>query len=317
MAVNPKDKSSGETYYSLFGVDPETVEGGPGTSRYLTFPRRRGQEPVSLLDLSRFLAFSPGGGGAIARPRTSKAVGGQGAVLKKTGQLPRADDPPKKQSNTTEMPPIGQSVEDVEDSIWDYRDPREVPNFFPPPTNFIHTTDASGAIPQTFAQKMMLTEPSGETVPSGVDNRFNSNAGAKFDKGVPAPFSQDWASQGWHGMWNAFDQMLRGTVFGQGAPGGVSVQPKSVGVPLPEPNPMFHMMPGGAEQMITEALQFPVMNDPIEAAPQPARETPSKRDLEPPLPERRSAPKRVEKKENTQAKRKSSPPTPTRNPRRA
>lgn len=163
----------------------------------------------------------------------------------------------------------------------------------------------------------------GATVPSGQYRGPQSNAQMKFDQGNPVPFSEDWVSQAWHGMWNAFDQMLRGTVFGA-QPGQTTTIPKTPpSVPMPEPNPMFHQMSmtDPAQAAVDQMMAMPHWPQP--AAPPSffgGGETPSVPDINPPVPEKKTAsakPKKVEAKENTEAKRKSSPPTPTRNPRRA
>lgn len=163
----------------------------------------------------------------------------------------------------------------------------------------------------------------GATIPSGQYRGPQSNAQMKFDQGNPVPFSGDWVSQAWNGMWNAFDQMLRGTVFGA-QPGQTTTVPKMPpSVPMPEPNPMFHQMSmvDPAQAAVDQMMAMPHWPQP--AAPPSffgGGETPSVPDINPPIPEKKAAPakpQKVEAKENTEAKRKSSPPTPTRNPRRA
>jgi|GEM_PF-4346267 len=170
--------------------------------------------------------------------------------------------------------------------------------------------------------------PGGATIPSAQPRATPSNAQMKFDQGVPAPFSPDFMEQGWHGMWNAINDLIRGVTFGGAGAQNTTTMPKppmplEMEPPMPSMNPMFHSMARAdpAQAIVDESQRMPYAMVP--AAP-PAfyggGETPSVPDLEPPVPTKKSdadKPKKVEAKDNTKAKRKSSPPVPSRNPRRA
>jgi hypothetical protein len=170
--------------------------------------------------------------------------------------------------------------------------------------------------------------PGGATIPSAQPRATPSNAQMKFDQGVPAPFSPDFMEQGWHGMWNAINDLIRGVTFGGAGAQNTTTIPKppmplEMEPPMPSMNPMFHSMARAdpAQAIVDDFQRMPYAMQP--AAP-PAfyggGETPSVPDLEPPVPTKKSdadKPKKVEAKENTKAKRKSSPPVPSRNPRRA